>query len=465
MVFLELRRVETSLGENDVVGNINVSNSTLSTTITADTTNYMIGYKSASKDKFHARTAGLIAFIGNSYQNVSGISGSYTAYPIKEVADPSYVYKTYAKISLDDIMITDGSIDLTAANNEYVNMSGGLLGYAWCNVETTMNNITVTGCEINSLGSVGGLVTFIAGKFDVDSVTLNSLKMNCVDTGYEKARSYSSLLFSNGEFAYVTLNQDNYIVKTSSEGEERAVKISGYSQYFDEIVGINVQRKFGSTKNADFFEQDINEAYKTGGILNIINSKFSSFDTNSGYESYTNKVCTTSNKYTRYYYNLFQGEGWKFEEVLNSVKITSPQQLMTWHVGVYADRYLKSFFVEYFSGKSDYWNKYLYVDLSGNLDMRGYSLYPTSIDGVVFKGADDTTITLYGEEISELEHGLFTDNRSKIYRNNELKGIYSDAQSEEECTQHYLSKLQPQGRSEGNGRLSREGPTASSCTV
>lgn len=423
-------RVETSLDSAGNYGSINVSNSTVGTEITADATNYMIGMTS-SINKAHVRTAGLISFIGNSYNNVDRIKNSTNSYP-SSIED-----KTYANINLSNITIKSALIDLTKAKNEYVNMSGGLLGYAWCNVEATMENITVEDCEINSLGSVGGLITFIAGKFDVRTIDLKSLSMNCVDCDYGVGRSYSGLLFGNGEFAYVTLDQSKYTIATVTDDTDAPVKITGYSQYFDEIVGINVKRNFNTIYNSKFFEQEIEEEYKNGGILNIINSSFNGFDT-ATYESYTNKVCTTSNKYTRYYYNLFQGADWNFDTVKNSVTITTPKQLMTWHVGSYADEKLTRFFVPYFNNVSDYRSKIMYVDITGTFDMAGYSLYPTCISGAVIIKGENARIKLYGEEISDLEYGLYSSEESKIYRNNELKRKYTNVQSKEECTQHYL---------------------------
>lgn len=423
-------RVDTSLGDDNSIGEITVSKSTLSTIITADETNYAIGLSESPKNKIHARTAGLIAFIGNSYENVSGINSSYNSYPVRTVED-----KTYAEISLSDISIKDTTIDLSKANNAYVNMSGGLLGYGWCNVDAAMDNITVDGCNIQSLGSVGGLITFIAGKFDVNSVSLSNLTMNCVDGD----RPFSGLLFGNGQVAYVTLKQDGYIINTSTgDDTENGIKISGYSS-FDEIMGINVKINLKVQDNATFFQQEIDEKYQYGGILNIINDNFSNFASGS-YESYTNKVCTTSNKYTRYYYNLFTNEQWKLEDFTsasNSIKINTPEELMIWHVGSYADSRLKRYFVSYFANKDDYRNKIVNVDLSGTLDMSGYSLYPTCMDNVTINGVDNPKIILRGEEISELEYGLYQKGSSKIYRNNELKGKY-DIQPTEEYTQHYL---------------------------
>ena len=422
-------RVDTSLGDGNSTGSINVSDSNLSATITADATNYAIGLSSSPKNKIHARTAGLIAFIGNSYENMSGINSSYNGYPIRTVED-----KTYANISLSNILIQDTTIDLSKANNAYVNMSGGLLGYGWCNVEATMDDITVDGCNIQSLGSVGGLITFIAGKFDVNSVNLSDLTMNCVDGD----RPFSGLLFGNGQVAYVTLKQDKYIIDTSTgdDGTENGIKISGYSS-FDEIMGINVKINLKVQDNATFFQQEIDEKYQYGGILNIINDNFSNF-TSDSYESYTNKVCTTSNKYTRYYYNLFQGEGWELTDFGNSITIDTPKELMIWHIGSYVDERLIRFFAPYFNGNSYYRSKLIYVTITGKLDMTGYSLYPTCMDNVKVTGTNNAKIILYGEEISDLEYGLYNTKNSKVYRNNELKGVHTEVQSTKEYTQHYL---------------------------
>ena len=404
-------RVDTSKN-----GNIVVQNSTIGTKITTDS-NYL-NLKSYG-NKFHGRTSGMIAYIGNTYKNVTSIYGGYGSKPA-DIKD-----KTYVKMKIDDIQIKDAMINLSGSKNEYMNITGGLLGYAWCNAEVSMNKITVEGCSINSLGYVGGLVSFVAGKFDVSDITLNSFIMKAEDGN--KPRSYSGLLFGDGECAFITLDQSSYHIPNPNN-----ISVSGYST-FDEIVGVNVERNHDATTNK--FNEEIIPEYRHGGILNIINTGFNF--TAGSYDSYENRVWTSANKYTRYYYNLFpntdeSSDSWKIANA-NQIVIDSPQKLMTWHVGNYANETLNRFMVPYFSGKSDY-RKVKTVKLSGDLDMNGYSLYPTCVDDISLSGEANTTITLYGETISNLEESLKTSEKSKIYRSNDL----ITNKNVKNITQHYL---------------------------
>ncbi|MBQ4521472.1 MAG: hypothetical protein IJA10_00760 [Lachnospiraceae bacterium] len=409
-------RIDTS----GKVGNININNCTVGANITADS-NYLLLKSTDEQNKFHARSAGLISFIGNDYADMYKINTQWAKFYPGTVED-----NTYAYIDINDIEIKDASLDLTAANSQYVNISGGLFGYAWCNVETTMDNITIEGCEINSLGYVGGLVSFVAGKFDVSNITLKSLAMTSVDGG----RSYSGLLFGNGECAYITLDQSTYNIDTPAD-----VTITNYSDNFDEIVGSNVLWTFSHYNNQEF-ESAIYEEYRDGGIVNIINSNFSDFaSSNSGYQSYVNRVCTTTNQYTRYYYNLFTDNDGSWNLGSGDLNIDSPKKLMAWHVGNYANTTLTRFFAPYFGGNTSYRDSKS-VTMSGTLDMNGYSLYPTSVDGVQINGSG-AAIILYGEEISDLENQLKTNSSSLVYRNNDWI-TKTDSTYTQVKTQHYL---------------------------
>lgn len=394
---------------------ISVINSVISTKYTADS-RFSEG---APNNTNHARYGGLIGFVGYSYSDVGNTNG-VSAVP------GAVVDKTYTKVLIDNCEVKDSKLDLTNANSTNLRASGGFLGYAWCNIEATIKNITIDGdSKIYSRGYVGGLLSFVSGKCDVSNININSLEMK---NTYGSNITYSSFLFGNAQNAFITLDQATYNINT----ENGKVTATGYSN-FDEIVGMNLSVDYCNNLNSS-----LNTGYYNGGILNIINSNFKSFKTedysdDESYDSYRNRVITTSNKYTRYYYNLFVGEEeeWIVAAAGNKAVIDSPKKMMTWHVSFFANSNIRRFFNGYYSSITNY-STINTVSIESELDMNGYSLYPTQITNKTING-NGHKITLYGQEISDLEKTLYNDGAgvTKIYRNNEHYVSGSN-------TQHYM---------------------------
>jgi hypothetical protein len=328
---------------------------------------------------------------------------------------------TYGYITISNLTIDETSIDLSQmTNNNYSRVSGGLLGYAWSCVDVDINNLTVKNSTINSWGYVGGLISFAAGKYNLTNIDIQSLEMSSMadKSGYNNNRTYSGFLIGNGQYAFVTVS--NYTL--ANDGK---VTYNNYSN-FDEIVGISLRiERVNGNENAISSGGNVDGSYTNGGIVNIIDSDFNSF-TNGTYRSYINQVVTNTNKYTRYYYNLFtEDKDWNIPVSGGVGTVSTPEQWMTFHVAAYANSNIRRYFKQYLSNTDI--TSVSKINITSDLNMNGYSLYPTPLTNSRTIDGNNHTITLYGETISDLETNLNTNNISNVDRNNE-----------DRTTQHYM---------------------------
>lgn len=364
--------------------NVTVTDTTIGTHLTADS-KFAKNYNNANTQ---ARVGGMFACIGYDHtyaQNTASAMGG------------SVVDATYAKLKLTKINISDAVIDMSVVsdNKAYVRVTGGLLGYDWNNVEVEADQLTISNSEINSLGHTGGLLAALAGKLDLGNVKMDGLKMTNKSSS---AQTFSGFLVGDGRYAVVTLQEASYIITPNTTA-------AGYS-YFDEIVGVNLLLSNNSinTNSASLATTNGVNSYSGGGIVNILKSDFAKDMTSSDYESYQNQVLTSgSNHYTRYYYNLFTSD-YETNKVTvsgNSATLDSPKKLMLWHLAKYMNSNIQRFIVPYFEGGAH--TSVTTWTLSGNLDMNGYSYYPTCVNGGTYQGDGTAVVSLCGEALEERE--------------------------------------------------------------
>lgn len=393
-------------GSTDITAeNIHISNVAVKSRITAGA-NYEVGCSNAYYEQ--ARVGGMIAYIGydtiNSFSSASASLGG------------TYKDATYAVMGLKDITVDSTVIDMStiSTNKEYIRATGGLLGYNWNNIEVTVQGIEVKDSEINSLGRVGGLLTSLAGKMEFQGdVKLKGLTMKNLSSA---KWTYSSFLIGDGRFAVITLDTSKYII------DKDKVSCQNYSS-FDEIVGVNYElasdaintnaKALGGTDNSLFYAT--RGDFKNGGILNLIIPEFSQMGT-AEYGSYENQVLTNTNKYTRYYYNLFLKKAdtennsdyavkYDYQPVVvnGAVEIDSPEDLMLWSLYRYSNDKIKRFLAPYFvDGSGALKTVSSNVSIQGTLDMKGYSYYPCQASNHTING-DNGVIVLYAEEIDNAE--------------------------------------------------------------
>lgn len=388
------------------LNNMVVDNCTLGTSIVTDS-NY--NYWSHNNSR-HGRSAGFIALISSDYSDVGNTGNNY-------ILPASVSNTTKANITIHNMTIEGADIDLTdmiAADS--IRINGGFLGYAWVNCDVNIDGLTIENSSIKGRGVMGGLISFAAGRYDLTDINIKSLTMERVDNSTSR---YSSFLIGNGQHAFVSVK--NYTI-----AQDGNVSAKNYSN-FDEIVGINLRLETISTGREEIFQDSrtVSNTYQNGGIVNIIDDDFSTFAADS-YQSYTNKVVDGVNQYTRYYYNLFtEGTDWVIPVSGDTAQISSEEQWLAFHVALYANSNIARFFTSYLENGNI--SNIKNVNITSDLDMNGYSIYPTPLSGNRTIDGGGHTITLYGEKISDLEKGMKDNGIHAIDRNNELKS-----------TQHYM---------------------------
>lgn len=391
--------------------NINISNVTVKTQISAGKF-FEYGYGSNYYDQI--RAGGMIGYIG--YDVTKDFSNGYGS------LGGSYTDATYAIMGLNDITVEDAKMDMSTVvnNKDFIRATGGLLGYNWNNIEVTVDGtLKVDNSEINSLGRVGGLITSLAGKLEFQGeIDLDGLAMkNCSSAKW----SYSSFLVGDGRMAMITLTADKYKI------DKNHVSYTNYDK-FDEIVGITYGLQDNNINVYNSGMKDSGTETYAGfgscddmGIVNIILPEFSGMGT-SGYNSYENQVVTGDNKLTRYYYNLFLTKQetnadtryeikYDYQPVVvgTTVVIDSPEDLMLWSLYRNSNsnikRFLKPYFVNASGSATNVPNK---VELTGTLDMKGYSYYPCSGSSQEVSGKNNATIVFYAEDIDAGEKAAHT---------------------------------------------------------
>ena len=399
-----------------ILNSMSVDDCTLSVDITTDE----LYQYNCGGNGVHAREAGFIGLISTDYYNV-GSTNSTWVMPATLNTDA-----TYANIEINNMSVKDAKIDLTTVSNTNSNanarITGGFLGYSWQYVDVDVNGLTIENSTIMSRGVTGGLVSFAAGIFDFTGVTIKSLDM----TDVKSASYYSGFLVGNGQNAVVNIK--DYALNTD-EGQG-TINVAGYVT-FDELVGNSVRFKndvSGNTEYNNIFSTNrtVDNSYSTGGIVNYIEPGFGTF-VDGEYKSYTNKIITTKNKYTRYYYNLFQNDS-VIDVVSSEGQISSPEQWLTFSAANYASQYVKRFFNDYYNGGT--FARIRKYKVNCDLDMAGYSIYPTPLTVETTVDFNNHALTLYADTVYDLENKLYTDDKTKYFRSNE--GDNGSA------TQHYM---------------------------
>ncbi len=270
---------------------------------------------------------------------VGGLAASLTGYDQTMTIDG---------LTVDGMKITTGS----------GSASGGLLGYEWLNVRTTVTGVSVRNSTLNSPNArFGGLVYTGSGYWRVETGTgteaygIHFVSGNAF-TGKSEQGSPSGLIAARGErngnsALYLELREDSYKVESGGT----TVNIGG-SQYFDEIVGSNQ-----STNN--------------NGIVSIATTGHALIDRTdrNTYQSQLGKDWV--NGKTRYYYNLDA-----YRDALGADTETDSPNLGT------VDSAPKMLLWDaYHDGESGL-RRYFSVPtggfvISGNIDLGGYSFYPT----------------------------------------------------------------------------------------
>lgn len=382
------------VNSSSIVKEMNITDTTIGTEIVA---NSLFSY-GATNNYIHGRLSGFIGLISGDYCDV-GNTGNVN-YKASNIGND-----TYASINMKNTTIDGLDIDMTDAGGNWTVTIGGALGYSWAYADVSIDGLKVRNSKIVSRGVVGGLVSFMNGRINLKDISLESFDMR--EFKQTLRATYCSFLIGNGQNAITTI--ENYKIATDGKVTE-----TDYTN-FDEIVGLTVKLREPSNGVEYIYKQNqnIDEAYNVGGIVNIIDSDFNSFTDNTDtYRSYVNQVVTTQNKYTRYYYNLFTGDSTDW--TITNGAINNEKQFMTFTVSRYARDTFSRFIKTYFTGGA-YFTTY---NINNDLDLNGYSYYPAPMAGTMVMNFNNHTVTLYGEEIDNLEKALNTSGTNIVYRGN-----------------------------------------------
>lgn len=282
------------------------------------------------------------------------------------------------------------NINLNNLNIKTANVStrsAGLLGLSWTDVDTTIENITVDGCNVTGYSHFGGLVTEVTGKMIFDNIDIRNFNMNINNA------QYNGLLIGTAYNAYVSVR--DYHIDTDT------TIISGMNvNSFDEIVGWSIQ----------------NESVNAGGIVSISSSEGKYLDKDN-YKTYKNQATyknTTAdkinNRYTRYYYNIPEimedaaakaGNG----RILTDNVINNEEELMIWHLLNYAYGNVKNYFVVDNQNYGSLTGRNYTFD--GTFDLREYSYYPTNVSGRTLSGVNNAKFIFYAQDICNDEKNTY----------------------------------------------------------
>ena len=311
-------------------------------------------------------------------------------------------------INISKLNVNGANITAEAANET----SGGLLGYLWQNTDVVFatagstgnadagtsaaqSGVTISGSTLKAnTAQFGGLVYQATGYWNAtaeDSIVFEGTdNTKNTFTGKSSQTSPSGLLVGTGLITKeYTENSDNkktvesaIYLETGTWGEavDAAYKINSdavtlnisNSEYFDELVGIT---KF-------------NDAGNSNAVVSLAvresDGSAAKIDTGENLNTYTGQIdkANYKNDKTRYYYNLDSYR--KSNLALNLDSVSIPENLVLWSVAQYAAPNIRGCFRQ--GDRTD-------VNITGVIDLTGYSYYPVTPIGAVNLGTNQGNTT------------------------------------------------------------------------
>ncbi|WP_303803959.1 hypothetical protein [Ruminococcus flavefaciens] len=371
------------------------------------------------------RVGGLVAFISNT------TSGDASSADVRS-------------LNLNTVNIKGLSIEVNASENGAV---GGLLGYAWRNVNVDFNEVTAdvngsTPCSIKNTGSAtgvdfAGLVYNGTGYWKADSA--NDIKIDSFALSSDNATSFG-MIVNRGWYAdtdktmsdssasaiYLELgNTGAYSLTTGATFKQKTNTSTNMTiPTFDELVAYTAYYT-GSGASKVGYKDNEDDLYiiKNGqGIVSIKTSITNglTMDGTTASGSYTPKTSfgQQMNPYSRYYYNLSD---------FRTSPANDEQKLMSWGARWYAHSSIKKLFTD------NSWGSTVPTPTTAptqaeldagkaatdrDYDMMGYSWYPLNIDSASVSITG--TFKLYNKEFEVSESAAHNANakhsiRSSLY--------------------------------------------------
>jgi len=344
---------------------------------------------------------------------------------------------TITGLSFSEFAMTVGK------NGDKFNGAGGLLGYSWGNAIVTIgdtaantssstyalkttNNTTVTA---NGSTEVGGLVYAASGHWiindyaiDLSNATINADKAAVLglligrggrteNSSTYGVETYSGLYLEN-KASWDTAYKVNAAAGNGVKINNTAIKSDDSDTSFDEWVGNGTKPAYGNEAGSKLIDGEWNVVVSlhtndgaNGGKLNMSGERGSD-------NSYQNRSAFGSNHktnaWTRYYYNLDKA----YAEVGNNEKnssasswMDSAEYLLLWCAYLYAPPAIQTYIIpgnqEIFKGNN------IGTDKSSGteIDLKGYSFYPTDPAKGSTVTVNNATITFHYSDIKAEQEG------------------------------------------------------------
>ena len=336
------------------------------------------------KNSLHINMTGTNSITGKIVFNESTTMTELTNYPVMvssfisvigkaDQTGEKFTYTGKCNLSVNDLAIKNVTQNITSKNS--ASAMGGLLGYQWEDVNAELSDITIgdTDKAVNFSGDVnfGGLLHAAYGRIDAARV---KWKNTSIDAKNKANLEYCSLFVRDGQYLYLSV--EDYEV-------ENDVTLTNYTgQCFDELVGYNLG---GSDESH-------------GGIVSIQSSSgtFLRRQESEVYQSYQATVGTTDkkNSKTRYYYDLNELTYPASSSEGAYSNLDSPEDVMIWHLLHYINPNIR----ETLSDNIPTTLPKSYT-ISGNINMSGYSIYPTTVKSETFTSNNQAKIIFDAQKI------------------------------------------------------------------
>lgn len=336
------------------------------------------------KNSLHINMTGTNSITGKIVFNESTKNDELTNYPVMvspfisvigkaDQTGENFTYVGKCNLSVDKLAFKKVTQNITSKNS--ASAMGGLLGYQWEDVNAELSDITIGDTDeavsFSGDANFGGLLHAAYGRINAARV---KWKKTLIDAKNKDGLEHCSLFVRNGQYLYLSV--EDYKV-------ENDVTLTEYTgKYFDELVGYNLG---GSDENH-------------GGIVSIQGSSgmFLGRQENEVYQSYGASVGTTAKKSckTRYYYDLDELTYPTTSSEGAYSNIDSPEGVMIWHLLHYINPNIRTTLsndVPTTLPKS--------YTVSGNINMSGYSIYPTTVKSETYTSNNQAKIIFDAQKI------------------------------------------------------------------
>lgn len=333
-------------------------------------------------------------------------------------------------LSFDSFSMTVGK------NGDAKNGAGGLLGYSWGNTVVTIGDsskntsdstyaLKTTNASItaNSSSELGGLVYAASGQWiindyaiDLSNATINADKVtvlglligrggrteNSTTYGVE---TYSGLYLENKAGWDTAYKVNGVAAGNGVKINNTAIKSNDNATSFDEWVGNSTRPAYGNKDASKLMDGEWNVVVSLHTKDGVNDGKLDMSGEPGNDNSYRNRSDFgknhNTNAWTRYYYNLDKAYAALGQGSSKISKIDTAEKLLLWSAYRYAPAAIRSMIVPQAFNDA--------VAIGGEsgrsveIDLTGYSYYPTQPNGKVTVG--NATITFHYSDIKAEQKG------------------------------------------------------------